>query len=390
MWLIKLWQNPINRLYAFALFKHAAFFSAVLVPFFTEWGGLTLLQVQLLQSWFSIWVFVLEVPTGALADRIGRKHSISLGSLIIALAVIVYGSIPNFYIFLLAELIFAIGYAFVSGADQALLFDTLKVNNQESEAKKVMGRYDAIYLSGMTLASLLGGVIAARFGLNAPQFATAVPMLLAALIGYTIPEPKIHSDSQQKHYLAIVKDGFMMIKNNPAVRTLAVDSVLVAAAAYFVIWFYQPVMMDLGYSIAIFGLVHSTLLLSQIVVSTNFAFLERFLGSGDAYLKNSAILVTISFVLMAAIPNAYTLAIFIIIGGGVGYTRATYITALAQKHIDSAIRATTLSSIGMLRRLALVVLNPLIGALATSSLYLAIFVVGLLPLLSLFIKSEES
>lgn len=390
MWLAKLWNNPINRLYTFALFKHAAFFSAVLVPFFTEWGGITLFQVQLLQSWFSIWVFVLEVPTGALADRIGRKHSISLGSLIIALAVIVYGSVPNFYVFLLAELIFAIGYAFVSGADQALLFDTLKVTGRESESKKVMGRYDATYLIGMTIASATGGLIASKWGLNAPQYATAIPMLIAAVVGFSIPEPKIHSDSQQKHYLQIVRGGLSVIKKNSVVRSLAIDSVLVASAAYFVVWFYQPVMMKLGIPIAIYGLVHSVLLLSEIAVSSNFPLFERLLGEGEKYLKNSAILVTLSFALMAVLPSVYTLAVFVIIGGGIGYTRAIYITALAQTHIDSDIRATTLSSIGMLRRLALVVLNPVIGAIATSSLYLAIFVVGLLPLLSLFIKSEES
>lgn len=389
MWLKHYWQNPINRLYLFSIFKHAAFFSAVLVPFFTEWGGISLFQVQLLQSWFSVWVFLLEVPTGALADRVGRKHSIAIGSFIIGLAVLVYGSIPNFYIFLLAEFIFAIGYAFVSGADQALLYDTLKSRGEEDKSKSVMGKYDALYLTGMTIASAVGGLIAARWGLNAPQLATAIPMFIAAAVGYTIPEPKIHSDSQQAKYLTIVKDGLSVIKKNSVVRSLAIDSVLVASAAYFVVWFYQPVMMKLGVPIAFYGLVHAGLLLSEILVSTNFSFLELFMGKGNDYLKNSAILVTISFMLMAIFPSIWTLSIFVVIGGGIGYTRATYITALAQKHIDSRIRSTTLSSIGMIRRFSLIFLNPLIGAIATNSLYLAIFIVGLLPTISLFIKSEE-
>lgn len=376
-------------MYAFALFKHAAFFSAVLVPFFTEWGGLTLFQVQLLQSWFSIWVFLLEVPTGALADHLGRKKSIALGSLTIAIAVLVYGSIPNFYIFLLAEFIFAIGYAFVSGADQALLYDTLKARGEEEKSKQVMGTYDAIYLAGMTLASALGGLIAARWGLNAPQLATAIPMLLAALIGLSIPEPKSHSDSQQPSYGQIVRQGLSVIKRNATVRSLAIDSVLVASAAYFVVWFYQPVMMKMGIPIAIYGLVHAGLLLSEIAVSTNFPMLERLLGKGGAYLKSSAVLVTLSFVFMALVPNYLTLALFIVIGGGIGYTRATYITAMAQKHIDSRIRSTTLSSIGMIRRLSLFILNPVIGGLATYSLNIAILVIGLLPLISLFIKNED-
>ena len=81
-------MNRIHKNYAYAFFKDFAFFTAVLVPFFTQWGDISLLQVQLLQSWFSLWVFILEVPTGAVADKIGRKHSIALGSLIVALAVL--------------------------------------------------------------------------------------------------------------------------------------------------------------------------------------------------------------------------------------------------------------------------------------------------------------
>ena len=102
MTLSKWWADPINKNYLYAFFKNFAFFSAVLVPFFTDWGHISIFQVQILQSWFAIWVFILEVPTGAVADKIGRKHSLTLGSSLIALATIVYGSIPSFTIFLLA------------------------------------------------------------------------------------------------------------------------------------------------------------------------------------------------------------------------------------------------------------------------------------------------
>ena len=61
-------NSTISRYYAFVFFKDLAFFSAVLVPFFTDWGGINLTQVQILQSWFMFWMFILEIPTGAVAD----------------------------------------------------------------------------------------------------------------------------------------------------------------------------------------------------------------------------------------------------------------------------------------------------------------------------------
>lgn len=380
------WDDPINKNYVYAFFKNFAFFSAVLVPFFTDWGHISLFQVQVLQSWFSIWVFVLEVPTGAIADKIGRKHSLVMGAIFIAIATIIYGSIPSYAIFLLAEFLFAVGYALNSGADQALLYDTLKSQGREHESKTIMGRADAIMLFGMMVAAPLGSLIASKFGLNAPNILTAIPMLIAGLIAWSIPEPKIHSDSQTDKYLDIIKQGFASIRHNPVIRTLAFDSVVVSSAAYFVIWFYQPFMKSLGIPIVYFGLAHALLLLSEILVSSNFAKLERVLGSGKAYLKNSALLVTCVFLLAAIFPHPVTLFLLIVIGGGIGYTRSTYISSIANKYIDSQSRATTLSSIGMIRRLTLVPLNPIVGAIAVYSLPIAFAVVSLFPLSSFFIK----
>ena len=382
------WGDPINKNYVYAFFKNFAFFSGVLVPFFTDWGQISMFQVMVLQSWFSVWVFVLEIPTGAVADYIGRKHSLILGAVFIAIATLVYGSIPSFTIFLLAEFIFAIGYALNSGADQALLYDTLKSLGREDESKIVLGRADAIMLAGMMLAAPLGSLIASRFGLNAPQLLTAIPMLIAGAIAWSIPEPKIHSDSESHKYFDIIKHGFKEIVSNPVIRTLAIDSVVISTAAYFVVWFYQPFMTELGIPIIYFGLAHAVLLMSELLVSSNFTFMEKILGSGKSYLRNSALLVTFVFIFAAIFRHWTSLILLIVIGGGIGYTRATYISSIANKHIKSSHRATTLSSIGMLRRLALVTLNPAMGYVAGYSLPLAFIIISLFPLSSLFIKEE--
>lgn len=385
----RLWTDRVNRNYLYAFFKDFSFFGAVLVPFFTDWGHLTLFQVQLIQSWFSLWVFILEVPTGAVADRIGRKHSIALGSLIVGLACLLYGSIPRFEIFLLAEFIFAVGYALTSGADQALLYDTLVQEGRENESKQVLGRANSFHLAGMMAAGPVGSIIAARFGLNAPLLMSSIPFFLASAIGWSIPEPRVDSHTNAStRYLTIVKRGFSSMRDNRVIRTLAVDSVLVSAAAYFVLWLYQPLLTSINFPLIYFGLVQAFLLATQILVSANFTLLEKVLGAGKRYLVSSAVLVTLAFLLVALYPHLATVTLFLAIAGGIGYTRATYIASLAHQHISSRERATIMSSIGMLRRFALIVLNPVIGYLATGSLPLALVVVGLLPLGTLLIKER--
>ena len=244
-------------------------------------------------------------------------------------------------------------------------------------------------LAGMIASALLGGVIAAKLGLNMPQVLTAIPMLVAGAIAWSIPEPRLHSESESKRYMDIFKEGLHLIHRHPVVRSLALDSTFVAATAYFVVWFYQPYMESLHIPVIYFGLAQACLLFSEMVVSANFSTLEKVLGKGKAYLNSTAILVSAAFILAALFHNMVSLMVFVIIGSGLGYTRATYVVSLISKHIPSDHRATVLSSISMMRRFALVPLNPIAGGIATYSLPLALACIGILPMGSLLIKVEE-
>ena len=73
------------------------FFGAVLIPFYTQWGGLSLSQAMMLNSWFMLWNVLLEIPTGTVADYLGRKVSLALGSLFGAAAALVYVSTPDMW-----------------------------------------------------------------------------------------------------------------------------------------------------------------------------------------------------------------------------------------------------------------------------------------------------
>ena len=77
-------RRNIPLLYAIRVLFCAHFFGAVLVPFFTKWGGLELSQVFYLNAWFMLCSFALEVPTGVIADFFGRKVSLALGGLVAA------------------------------------------------------------------------------------------------------------------------------------------------------------------------------------------------------------------------------------------------------------------------------------------------------------------
>ncbi|RJQ25982.1 MFS transporter [Candidatus Parcubacteria bacterium] len=226
------------KFYTADFLSSLVFSIAVLVPFYTEWGNLTLAQVQITQAWFMFWAFVMEVPTGVIADRFGRKYSVAAGALLIAAASLIYGSIPKFEIFLLCEFLMAIAFALVSGANEALLYDTLKEQGREAESKKIFGRVSAVGIAGAIVGTISGSIIASRFGLNVPMLATAIPFTLAAIIIWTIKEPVIKAKkSEVKNYFEIAKNGISFFYNHRSLKILAIDSLVVLAAAYFLVWF---------------------------------------------------------------------------------------------------------------------------------------------------------
>ena len=130
------YKGNIKKLWLYKLLLNLDFFSGVLIPFFIDWGRISFTQVMILQSWFMFWIFILEVPSGVIADKIGRKKTLIISALAFSIGPLVYASYPNFYVFLLGELFFAIGLSFSSGAIEALLYDSLKQIGREKDSKK--------------------------------------------------------------------------------------------------------------------------------------------------------------------------------------------------------------------------------------------------------------
>lgn len=362
-------------------------FGAVLVPFFKDWGGISVFQMQLIQSWFMLWIFLLEVPTGAIADRFGRRVSIGLGSLAGVLATFIYTRQPEIGFFLVAEMVFAVGISLISGANEAWLYDTLKEQGRESQAKEILARMRSFHFTGIMIGSLLGSQVAKWFGVVAPMQFSAIPFALAAAVAFTLREPKISSGPKEsQRYLKIAVEGVRYFAKHRSLRRLALDSILVHSAAYFVIWFYQLLLQKISVPIWQFGFFHAGLVLVEIAILNMFRPFERlliWLKLPLSYAQLSAALVVVGFILPAISTNFFTITAFVVLAGGFGLTRQTYFSALMQPHIPSQQRATVISSVSMFQRLSLVILNPVLGRMADWSMSLTL-IAAAIALVSVF------
>jgi MFS family permease len=384
------YKENIKKLYFFKFLKSLYFFSGVLIPFFTAWGGISFFQIMILQSWFVIWEMVLEIPTGAIADYFGRKISVAFGAFVNVIAVVVYSSYPSFYVFLAGEFLWALATALISGADDALLYDSLRELKEEKNSKKVIGRFESFELLGIVIATPVGSVIAATFGLKYAVLAMSVPLFVSFLVALSIKEPHYKRKDKTQNYIKTMKEGIRYFYNHKILRILAFDSVAVGALSFFAIWLYQPLMQQLNLPLAYFGLIHSAGALFEIFVLNNFLTFERILKSKQRYLFLSALSVGIGY-LFLSISSSIILSVFLVVLiFGFGLTRNVAIVNYMHKYIKSDKRATVLSSVTMLFSLGRAVLYLLVGLLVQYSLNITLFLLGILVIITaVFSRVEE-
>lgn len=384
-------KRTIWLLYGYKFFSGFVMLGAVLIPFFTEWGGINLFQVQILQSVFVFAVFAFEVPTGTVADTYGKKVSIVAGCIIMALGASLYGSIPNFWVFVAGEVIIAFGLALVSGADQALLYDVLRLHGKESQVKQYFGYFYTAFLVGLLISGPIGSLVAVYLGLNAPMLSLVITALAMACFILLVKEPKgeIAQQVADTRYLEKLRHGTKYVINHKLVLRYGVNAIIVAAAGYFVIWLYQSMLLDINVPIAYYGFIHAALSIFQIVISSNFIRLERLVGGESNYLLISALLVALGYGIVFFMQNMVGVFIYLALAGGIGLTRIEYVKAHIQPMIESDTRATVLSTLSMFQRLFQAFLNPLVGYLAFFDVWYAVLFVGLLPLLTFFVKPEK-
>ncbi len=382
-------RGTIWKYYLFTFFVNLRFFSAILVPFFTQEAGLNLFQIQILQSWYMLWIFLLEVPTGLISDYFGRKYSLGLGAIFLTLAIAIFTLEPSYAFFFLAEALYALSIALMSGSDKAYLYDALDEEGKLHESKSNFGKSNSVALIGFLISGTLSGFIASSFGLKAPMILSVVPFMIAAVVILTSREPKKNKKGTRLTYHKILKEGVSYLYNHKILRVLAADAIIVSATAYFVFWLYPSLLKMLNVPLAYYGLVYVLLIGAQILVSINFTKLEKLFGSGRRFFQFGALVTGISFILAGLFPNPVTVLLFIIFAGGFGISRFELMNAYMNNNIASLERATILSFISMVRRTVLIFLNIFVGYFATKSLPITLIVLGCLSFIALFISKEE-
>ncbi|MCG8641727.1 MAG: MFS transporter [Desulfobacterales bacterium] len=188
----------IRRYPWYLFFRDCYFWGPAFFLYFSSMMSLT--QVLWLEAVYYVGVAVMEVPSGYISDRFGRKMTLVASSVCLAIAYLLFFTGTGFYTFIVAQVFMSAGFAAASGTDTALHYESLKGLNRESEYADLEGRALGFSFRAGALGALAGGFMAVADlrWIYAASFAASLISLFIAL-GFTTPGRKGVSQKNQGH-----------------------------------------------------------------------------------------------------------------------------------------------------------------------------------------------
>jgi predicted MFS family arabinose efflux permease len=273
------YSSNIWKLYLFKFLISLHFFGGVLVPFFLDWGKITFFQIMLLQAIFAISILIFEIPTGAIADRWGRKNSLIIASIFLIISIFIYSYKPIFILFIIGEIFWAISNSLLSGTEEALMYDTLLELKKEKKSKKIFAKMNIYSILGIMIAAPIGSIIAKYIGLRETMIFMTIPFIFALILSFSFKEPKIGRRTEKQNYISDIKTSIKYFKDHKILRILTFDKVSIGIFAFMIVWLYQPKLIELNIDILYFGIISAIMTGTQLIMLSSFEWFEKRLKS---------------------------------------------------------------------------------------------------------------
>lgn len=217
-------------------------------------AGLTLFQVFAADAFFSAGDLVFQIPTGVIADTIGRKFSFLLSLLTLVISTMAYLAAAQYHLgfwaFAGASVFLGLGFTFYSGAVDAWLVDALDRTGYTGTREQVFA-WGGMAFSGATLVGTLAGGLLGQLNLAYPYVARAgmlaLTFVLAALFMHESREgrPRLTWRAFAERSRAITVSGVGYVRRNSVVRPLVLASAVTGFFFIYGVYSWQRYFLDL-------------------------------------------------------------------------------------------------------------------------------------------------
>jgi len=350
-------RNPA-LLCAFHALSMALFPVAVITLIWRDTLGLDMAQIMGLQAIFAASVALLEFPSGYLADRIGYGRTLRLASVVAVAGWSIYAAATGFWSTVAAEIVMGAAMSLISGADLAMLYESLRASDREAEFTRWAGMYNTAGQVSEAAAALAAGLL---FALS-PRLPFYVQVALA-LVNVAIAFRLTETPHDSRHALPTRERlrGILRLATRAGpLRAIIALSVGLSMASFIPVWLIQLYALDSGVPVGWLGPIWAAANLSVALGSLASPRAGRRLG-----------LMPTLFLCIALIATGYAgLGLSYALGGFAFYFCLTFMRGLwfpilhheEQRQIPSGDRAALLSLRSFLFRGSFVAIGPALGA----------------------------
>ncbi|MDX6610600.1 MAG: hypothetical protein QOF85_2525 [Solirubrobacterales bacterium] len=350
-------------------------------------AGLSNLEAFAANAFFTAGMVLFEVPTGIVADTIGRRTSYLLGTLTLMASTF-------FYVFLwqieaplwewaIASMLLGLGFTFFSGAVEAWLVDALTATGYTGELETVFGRGQIVTGAAMLVGSVAGGFIARQTSLGVPFVLRGLVLIVMFALAFRLMHDVGFKPEKGGRPLAemrkIASNSIEYGWRVPAVKWLMVESLFTGGVGIYAFYALQPYLLELygdphAYQIA--GLVAAIVAGAQIAGGVAAPRIRRLFRRRTSALIATAGLSVVALGLIGLVDSFWAVIGLIVVWGLLFAAtlpiRQTYLNGL----IPSRQRATILSFDSMMSSTGGVWTQPLLGRAADAWGYAPSYLIG--------------
>ncbi len=357
--------SQTTKFYLTNFLKHQTYFFPVIVLFYQA-NHLTYWEIFLLYSIKSFVFVVLEIPSGIIADLIGKNRANVFARFMIIPALITFIFADSFWMFFLANLLMHIGNVFKSGTHKAIIYNYLKDHKEIKKSyAQLIGETKVFSRIGEGVASIVGAAVASQFGFRIVFVLSLIPAILNffnALSYEEIREPYVDARNalDARKYISKFQKSFLFLKKNLGVVVLMVNSSLVFFSWSISAIILQPFLVKIGIPLSNFGIIYLTLLSVAAFASKYSDAIGAIAGKKKAINYLGWLMVPPFLILSQNVNTFAFFAAFILIN----FVKSAYHPLAISEMIKDAsedIRATILSIAAMFGAVLFLITLPLTG-----------------------------
>ncbi len=255
------------KLYSwFQILREPLFWGPILITYIMARSMMSLADIFFMEGIVVFFLAILQVPTGALADKIGRRKTIIIGMFLELIHIAIFIFITKPWHVWVENAFWCIGFAMITGADQSFLYDNLKTIGKEHEYKKYQGRAIAVRMYLVAICSIAVGFLA-KIDIRLPAILSFFPIVATFLITFFFKEPPMLTD-QNKIIKGdgIILSSMIFVVNHAKLKWLIAFSASVAVISKLWFFTYNPYFELVKLPFEYYGIIFSVL---NIVAATS-------------------------------------------------------------------------------------------------------------------------